>query len=232
MVQQPRILPGGNDISLPYRTIDVIFNNSNIYLNLQYFDPAKILYDIFDTTLWHPFIPNFNKNFLPFYPPPVFYPNILKDPALKLQNKLLKEIRVGISALRSGKNKGTSWKNNNDNMVGLMERHLIFLERLARGEIPPDREKHKKHKWANQIRQFMPKHYRFSALPSHFNYPEPDRIRQVLVEEAGDYFLMDHKQIKFALAVKVFPYAGKVISIRVLVAAFFPIPILESAAKD
>jgi hypothetical protein len=41
-----------SDEILPYKTIDFIFNKSNIFVNLQNADPVKIFFDIFHPSLW------------------------------------------------------------------------------------------------------------------------------------------------------------------------------------
>ena len=51
LIQEPRLLPNANNIALPYRTIEIVFNNRNIYMNMQHFDPSRILYDLYDETL-------------------------------------------------------------------------------------------------------------------------------------------------------------------------------------
>jgi hypothetical protein len=77
----------------------------------------------------------------------------------------------------------------------------------------------------------MPKGYQFSALPAYFNYCEPDRISTVLTDEAGDFIKMKHKGVKFALAVRVFPYYNAVNVVRILISAFFPLPMGDEYAK-
>lgn len=39
----------------PYRTIDVVFNKSNVWANLQNPDPTRIYYDLWNNNYWHPF---------------------------------------------------------------------------------------------------------------------------------------------------------------------------------
>ena len=108
LVQEPRLLPGAKDVDVPYRNIDILFNNKNIYMNLQHFDPSRILYDLYDTTLWHPFVPKNTKIFTAFYPPPILSPPLLFPAAKRLHASIQREMKIQISALRSGKNLGTS----------------------------------------------------------------------------------------------------------------------------
>ena len=41
---------------LPYRTIDVIFNKKNVFVNLQNPNPVGIFYDIYDVDKWYQFL--------------------------------------------------------------------------------------------------------------------------------------------------------------------------------
>lgn len=229
-LHQPRTLENANEIpELPYRTIDIIFNHQNIYMNMQHFDPTKILYDLEDPTLWHPFLEK-ATNSKPFYSSPSFTPPLNYNIADKLTIKIIKEIKNGISALRSGNNQGTSWKAQSDKVVSKMEQLLILMEQEVRGDMDEEEIRTRHRNWISEVRLLMPEGYRFSAKPAHFNYPEPDRIRNVLLDEGASFFKVTIKQneaerSKFAIAVKVFPYVGKIISIRILVAVFYPKPI-------
>jgi hypothetical protein len=40
---------------LPYRSIDIIFDQTNIWLNLQHFSPATIMFDLWNPLYWHVF---------------------------------------------------------------------------------------------------------------------------------------------------------------------------------
>lgn len=224
LIQEPKVFKGVPVVEVPYRTIDVIFNNKNIYMNLQHFDPTRILYDIYDKTLWCPFVPDNQKVFGAFYSPPTLHPPLHLPVAKRLHDSIIKEIKISISALRSGKNLGTSWKNQKDRCVEEMENHLKFLEKNARGEFSESKAKMEKRNWGIQMKQFMPTNFRMTAVPSHFNYPEPDRIASIFIENAKDFFLSNYKNMKWALAVRIFPYVGKIISIRILVACFYPVP--------
>ena len=217
---QPRVFPGTEEVMLPYRTIEVMFNNTNIYMNRQHYDPAKILYDLHNNMYWKEYMPGQRTELVSFYTPRSFEAPIHMTRASDLQIKIIKEIRLGISAFRSGINLGTSWMAQSNDIVVSMNKHLIFLEELARGNVSKEDQKTKKDEFRNSIKERMPPDCKFSALPARFVFTDPDRIRQVLLEESGDFFRINHKWLKFALAVKLFPYAGGVNSVRVMIATF------------
>jgi hypothetical protein len=224
IIQEPRLLSGAEEVILPYRTIDIIFNKKNVYMNLQHYDPSRIIYDIYDDTLWYPFCKEPVKLYSAFYSPPVLLPPLNLLGAKRLHSNIIKELILGISALRSGKNLPTSWKNSKDICVEQMEEHLKFLEEAARGEYEERKINEHKREWALKMRQFMPVYYRFSAVPGHFNYPEADRISSVFIDNSKEFLVKDDKNMKWAVAARIFPYVGKIISIRVIVAAFHPVP--------
>ena len=224
IVQEPKLLKYAQEVDTPYRTIDIIFNNKNIFMNLQHFDPSRIIYDLYDESLWFPFVCKNFKAFSAFYPPPVMVPPLSLPQSKKLHSSIIKEMKISISALRSGKNLGTSWKNQNDICVELMEDHLVFLEKVGRGEIEEELIQSSKKEWSMKMRQFMPTLYRFSAYPAHFNYPEPDRIASLFIDQAKEFFCMNYKNMKWAVAARIFPYASKMISIRIMVSSYYPVP--------
>lgn len=101
--------------NLPYETIDCIFNRNNIYMNLQYHDPSQIKYNLYDNECWMPYIglksnQIWRGKFEPFYSlsnfGPVYSPGLVN----KMKESLIKEVRVGITAARSGMNLQTRFK--------------------------------------------------------------------------------------------------------------------------
>jgi len=63
-----------NDPTVPYATLDIVFNHKKLYANLQDPNPEKISYDFLSPNRWAPFPKNnwkefiFTKNITPFYP--------------------------------------------------------------------------------------------------------------------------------------------------------------------
>ncbi len=105
-----------NHLTLPYETIDLIFNRNNVYFNMQYHNPQNILYHIDDSSLWRPLFNlgneknNFKGTFDPFYSMTSFGPTYSPGLVNKMKERLIKEMRVGITAARSGKNLQTKFK--------------------------------------------------------------------------------------------------------------------------
>lgn len=118
----PQIMEKGlkikNDI-LPYKTIDIIFNKRNIWMNLQHHNPAGIFYDIWDRDRWFPVIEvsrdpekiNINHSDIPaFYSFKNFCPPFIDDELIIMKKNILKSLSNGIKLTRNQKNQSTTIK--------------------------------------------------------------------------------------------------------------------------
>jgi hypothetical protein len=101
---------------LPYRTIEVIFNKKNIYVNKQHPNPVGILFDIYDRNKW---LAVFNKrdnkskviwksDIQPFYSFRNFLNPYPEEELLLIKRKLLKGMCTGIRNIRIQKNLPTN----------------------------------------------------------------------------------------------------------------------------
>ena len=111
----PKEKNSNKDLTMPYETIDVIFNRNNVYFNMQYHNPQNILYNIQDSSLWKPLFfadkgNQFKGTFEPFYSMTNFGPTYSPGLVNRMKETLIKEMRVGITAARSGKNLQTKFK--------------------------------------------------------------------------------------------------------------------------
>jgi len=106
-----------NDI-LPYKTLDVIFNKRNIWLNIQNHNPAGILFDIWDRDRWYPLLEkrdeeriNINHSDIPaFYSFKNFTPPFSEDELIQMKKNILKSLSNGIKLSRNQKNYSTTIK--------------------------------------------------------------------------------------------------------------------------
>ncbi|MCQ2815995.1 MAG: C2 domain-containing protein [archaeon] len=97
-----------SDVLLPYGSIDLIFNQNNIFANCQYHEPDHIKYNIYEKSKWYPYFSLKDKiwrgKFDAFYSlsnfGPVYSPGLVD----KMVQALIKEMRVGIAAARSVNN--------------------------------------------------------------------------------------------------------------------------------
>jgi hypothetical protein len=101
--------------NMPYETIDLIFNRNNIYANIQYHDPAYIRYNLYDKDCFYPYLVLKNDQiwrgkFETFYSLSNFGTPYSPGLVNKMKENLIKEMRVGITAARSGMNLQTKFK--------------------------------------------------------------------------------------------------------------------------
>jgi len=106
-----------NDI-LPYKTLDVIFNKRNTWLNIQHHNPAGIVYDIWDRDRWLPLIEKrdpekicVNHSDIPaFYSFKNFCPPFPEDELIQMKKNILKSLANGLKLTRNQKNYSTTIK--------------------------------------------------------------------------------------------------------------------------
>ncbi len=107
-----------NDI-LPYKSIDVVFNKKNVWINLQHPDPVRILYDLYNNTKWHCVLKTKDdagkelvwKNDIPtFYSFRNFAPAYSEDELDALKKAISKTVNDSIKTTRLLKNFPTKFK--------------------------------------------------------------------------------------------------------------------------
>ena len=104
-----------NEPKLPYETIDLIFNRNNVYANMQYHDPAHIMYNLYDKNAWLPYFllkgdQLFRGKVEPFYSISNFGSPYTPSLINRMKDNLIKEMRIGITAARSGLNLQTRFQ--------------------------------------------------------------------------------------------------------------------------
>ena len=107
-----------NDI-LPYKTIDIVFNKKNIWINLQNPDPVRILYDLYNNQRWMSVLKTRNdagkemiwKNDIPtFYSFRNFASFYTEDEMEATKKSILKAVNEAIRSTRMIKNLSTKFK--------------------------------------------------------------------------------------------------------------------------
>jgi hypothetical protein len=107
-----------NDI-LPYKTIDIVFNKKNIWINLQNPDPVRIIYDLYNNQRWMSVLKTRNdagkemiwKNDIPtFYSFRNFASFYTEDEMEATKKSILKAVNEAIRSTRMIKNLSTKFK--------------------------------------------------------------------------------------------------------------------------
>ena len=225
------------DIVLPYETIDLIFNQNNIYANCQFHSPDQIYYNLYEKSQWLPYIKLENGNiwrgkFEPFYSicnfGPVYSPFLVK----KMTDALIKEMRVGIAAARSGKNLPTRFKKKNEVINKQLGKYLDFLENRHLNRISEKEFIEKKQEWEVVVKKYMPKFYRMEAQAIFFNFFETEIIRREITDDLEEFWYSKIKNVVFATSAKVYAYPNQVVSVRIMLAKIYRIPLEDITNKE
>lgn len=224
------------DIQLPYETIDLIFNQNNIYANCQYHSPDQIYYNLYEKSQWLPYFyvdeNIWRGKFEPFYSlcnfGPVYSPSLVK----KMTDSLIKEMRVGIAAARSGKNLPTRFKKKNERINKQLSKYLDYIENRQLNRINEEEFNKSKHDWEVVVQKYMPKFYRMEAQTIFFNFFETEIIRREITDELESFWYTKIKNVVFATSARVYSYPNQVVSVRIMIAKFYRIPLEDIRNKD
>ena len=64
--------------------------------------------------------------------------------------------------------------------------------------------------------KLVPAEYNISILPAFFNHTDGERIRTIIRDTSNEFLVQTKKKVMFSIAVKVYPYATNVNSVRVV----------------
>jgi len=214
--------------ALPYATLDIIFNKNNIFANRQYHDPAHIKYNLYQKKEWIPYChlkeeKIWRNKFQNFYSMMNFGSAISPGLIVKMTNALVKEVRVGIAAARSGMNLQTRFKKKNEQVNLILRNYLDLIEDLALARISDKKFKVLRFDWKEAIKTKIPKFYRMEAKTLYYNYYDLEGIRRNMTEDIETFFNSKIKNLMFATSGKVYPYINQVVSIRIILAKFYRI---------
>ncbi|KAK2952540.1 putative tRNA uridine 5-carboxymethylaminomethyl modification enzyme GidA [Blattamonas nauphoetae] len=197
-------------VILPYSTLDVVLNHTNVWANNQTLDPALIQFDLDDEEQWKPFL---NEQFEgdSTYPIKPFYPvnadKLRLAPAISgaraemLEQKLYAEIRTQFINYRHPKHLLYGW---NTDMDILLRNGLIAMEFQEMTGIKNEKGINA---WKADIaRQIQPGQL-FRCQPVQFCFSDVKRIRQYLMQKF-DFHKTQSPSVKYSFGVFVCPQLG------------------------
>ncbi|KAH8582535.1 membrane conserved in eukaryotes [Cryptosporidium sp. chipmunk genotype I] len=203
-------------IKLPYRSIDTIFNEINIWFNVQEnISPGSIFFDLWDGSL---FISCTNT-------PLVHHPGFRSQPysstpnksAMKDMKSLLKNIlHHEIQSRRSAQNLGTRW--NMDPTLNLfLEKGLeiIELSEISSEEEYPD-VMTKFSDWKFAMESKVPGMHRVLGFPLSFNHASPKIIAEAIFGKLEILFTRD-KSATLSIAVMINGYPNHILCCRIFI---------------
>ncbi|KAL3127096.1 membrane protein [Cryptosporidium hominis] len=203
-------------IKLPYRSIDTIFNEINIWYNVQEnINPGSIFFDLWNSSL---FISCTNT---PLVHNPGFrsqpYSSILNKSTIKNMKNLLKNIlHYEIQSRRSAQNLGTRW--NMDPTLNLfLEKGLeiIELSEISSEEEYPD-VMTKFSDWKFAMESKVPLMHRVLGFPLSFNHANPKTIAETVFGKLEILFTRD-KSATLTIAVLINGYPNHVLCCRIFI---------------
>ncbi|SBT50479.1 double C2-like domain-containing protein, putative [Plasmodium ovale wallikeri] len=170
--------------SLPYKTIDILFNNKNIYVNLQDSSPLNIWYDFWKFDFWFPFT-SIEYNLKPCFTIKSFSHKMEDMELDRVAKELRNNIEKNINIYRASRNLCTRW-NRDETLelflqVGLELLHQLNTSRkedtlLAKVKIDD---------WKKALYHKVPQSHRLLGFPYHFNTCKSQFISDKLISTLG-----------------------------------------------
>lgn len=75
------------------------------------------------------------------------------------------------------------------------------------------------------IKKKIPKFYKMEAKMIFFNFYETEIIRREINDDLESFYNTKIKNLMFATSAKVYPYINRILSIRIILAKFYKIPL-------
>ena len=207
---------------LPYKSIDVVFDQTNCWLNLQHFCPCAIFYDFWNPLYWHPFTTvltsfrSFSQGYKGFRKA---RPREYFD---KIRLKILTKLRKSIDSLRRNANLSTFFQQD-ELLIMHMERglELCFKRELYSEAAEDGVEKLKLESewtvWKLQLYSKIPPSHRFEGHSFLFSFADASEISRIILDripflsykETGSQFVVSTFTGKLPNSLKaVYVYVG------------------------
>jgi len=218
------------DLQIPWGSIELIFNSKNIWINLQYPNPAFIMYELFDQSCWSPYLNSAREdgNEDPWLAKvgSFFYMNNLSPPhsveeIRHFEETMLNKIQITINQKRSGINLETFWKPKEDKINQILDKYLRLLFTNDTMKEYPEVIVERSSKIVTEIKEMMPKNHLFKYLPLRFNIADTERVRSIVAENFSEFYLSAPSESFFATSCKMFPFPNKISSIRIIIAIIY-----------
>ena len=192
---------------LPYKTIDVIFDHTNVWMNLQNFCPNSIYYDLWNSDYWHPFTTvlttfrsfSLASKGLRKARSSEYYENI--------RNRILSRVQKSIESVRRNGNL-SSFFQRDPLIIGHIERGLELQFKLelvdlldVNGKPPPARVKLESElqRWKVELYSKIPSNHRFTGHNFLFSFTDAVEISRIILDRI-DFLSLNAIGNQFVLA--------------------------------
>ncbi|KAJ1607449.1 membrane protein [Cryptosporidium canis] len=203
-------------VKLPYRSIDTIFNEVNIWYNIQdNTNPGSIFFDLWNTSM---FVSCTNT---PLVHQPGFrsqpYSSVPgKSDMTNMKSQLKSVLHYEIQSRRNAQNLGTRW--NMDPTLNLfLEKGLEIIERseISSEDEYPDIIANFSD-WKHAIESKVPAMHRLLGFPLSFNHADPKVITEAMFGKLEILFTRD-KSATLSISVTINGYPNHVLCCRIFI---------------
>ncbi|KAH8741071.1 membrane protein, partial [Cryptosporidium ryanae] len=202
-------------MKLPYKSIDTIFNEMNIWYNIQNVNPGSIFFDLWNNNLFlsctnSPLIhqPGFRSQ--PYLSTPT------KNSILSKKRLIKSVLNYEVQAHRTAQNLGTRW-NRDPTLEIFLEKGLDLMEQ---SELSEEGEYQdiclKINNWKSALESKVPHMHRVLGFPLSFNHTNPKLISETILGKLEILFSRD-KSFTVTISVVVYGYPNNTYCSRVFI---------------
>ncbi|KAH0488627.1 MAG: LOW QUALITY PROTEIN: hypothetical protein KVP17_003334 [Porospora cf. gigantea B] len=156
---------GGED--LPYKSLDLIFNNRNIHVNRQSPIPARVCFDVWNDSLWTSLVQHSAMSpFVCAVNQPRYKGRMNDAAVVKMSDAITQDIIDTLTVSRAAKSLGTRF-NTDDKLLALIRKGLFLYHQAMSAHQAEERLRWENvAKWRDAISSKVPTGWHFSAQPA------------------------------------------------------------------
>ncbi|GBE59363.1 kinase domain containing protein [Babesia ovata] len=199
----------------PYKKLLYMFNERNIWLNVQGFsDPQLLLFDVGNLEQWYPFVPN-NPIIEPTHVPQISYERLNEYEIQRVAHDLEQNLERHLTIHRYAQNLQTRW-NKDEALHNFLLTGLKLLHQINTcPDVDTQLAKCELHEWKLLLNKNIPQSHQVVVVPLHFNVVDADFIAEHIKTKVP---LLDSRErfITFAMASWVISIPGNLFSVYVI----------------
>ncbi|KAL8436577.1 hypothetical protein ACSSS7_001609 [Eimeria intestinalis] len=175
---------------LPYRSLDIMFNHTNVWLNIQDPNPSRIWFDIWNFNHWYQFCPG-SYLLTPCFIPKGLGTKISELQFEKVSNELVDKVMADLTAFRASRNLNTKWNRDEVLEAFLQTLHVSFDLRVTTAG------------WSFSIR--------VRGAPLHYNTMDPKSLSDSIIRQV-EFLESRDRSAAFAMAASMYNLPGELCS--------------------
>eukprot|EP00397_Hematodinium_sp_SG-2012_P000037 GEMP01000037.1.p1 GENE.GEMP01000037.1~~GEMP01000037.1.p1 ORF type:complete len:2410 (+),score=521.09 GEMP01000037.1:90-7319(+) len=168
-------------VILPYKTIEVMFNHANLWANLQHQNPGSIYYDVWNPMYWYKFAPSDSFSFTAhFARDSPMRPPIQESKLLDMRRQIEEAINLAIQTGRSECSRTTVFSRDSHTAEILRQGLEVYEIGIIMGANTAGHDLKKK--WLQFLYSKVPQDHKMVAWPLLFNFAHPDAVANAAME--------------------------------------------------